>query len=130
MISFNASASSDSDGSIVSYFWTFGDGTNASGVTVDHAYTNVGTYTVTLTVTDNDGATASVSAVKTVLSRPPVASFTESATTVYTGDVIYFNASTSYDPDGTIVSYFWTFGDGTNATGILVSHAYTNNGVY
>jgi len=130
VIHFNASTSYDPDGFIVSYFWTFGDGTNATGVTADHTYPNVGTYTVTLTVTDNDGATASTSAVKTVLSRPPVASFTESTTTVLTGEFIYFNASTSYDPDGTIVSYFWTFGDGTNASGVSVSHAYVNNGIY
>ena len=130
VIRFNASVSYDPDGSVVSYFWDFGDGTNASGVIVDHAYTNVGTYTVTLTVTDNDGATASTTAVKTVLSRPPVASFIESATTVYTDDVINFNASISYDPDGVIVSHFWIFGDGTNATGVIVSHAYADNGTY
>jgi len=130
IIYFNASASYDPDDWIVSYFWDFGDGANATGVAVDHAYTNVGTYTVTLTITDNDGSTASMTAVKNVLSRPPVASFTESATTVYTGEVIYFNASASYDPDGSVVSYFWTFGDGANATGVDVSHAYSNNGLY
>ena len=50
---FNASASSD-DGYIVEYFWDFGDGTNATGVTTTHAYTAAGSYTVTLTVTDDD----------------------------------------------------------------------------
>jgi PKD repeat protein len=129
VVYFNASASYDPDGSIVSYFWTFGDGKNASGVTVSNSYANVGTYAVTLTVTDNDGSTASAMTVETVLDRPPVASFTESAATVYTRDVIYFNASASYDPDGVIVSCFWTFGDGTNATGLFVSHAYVDNGM-
>jgi len=130
IIYFNASASYDSDGVIVSYFWTFGDGTNATGATVEHAYADDGVYTATLTVTDDDGAIATASAIKTVLNRPPIASFTESATTVYTGEIIYFNATSSYDPDGTIVSYFWTFGDGTNASGITVDHAYVDNGVY
>jgi len=130
VIHFNASASYDSDGSIVGYFWDFGDGTNATGMVVDHAYTNLGTYTVTLTVKDNDGATGTATATKTVVNRPPVALFTESSTTAYTGEAIYFNASSSYDPDGVIVSYFWTFGDGTNATGVTVNHAYAENGTY
>jgi len=131
IITFNASSSYDPDGAIVSYFWDFGDGTNATGIVVEHAYTNDGNYTVTLTVTDDDGAFTSTSAVKTILwNDPPVAVFTESNETAYTGEIIYFNASSSYDPDGTIVSYFWDFGDGTNATGVTVEHSYTENGTY
>lgn len=61
---------------------------------------------------------------------PPVASFTGSSTSVFTAVVIHFNASASYDPDGYIMSYFWDFGDGTNATGVLVNHAYTSPGIY
>ena len=129
-ITFNASASYDPDGSITSYFWDFGDGTNSTGSIIDHAYADDGVYTVTLTVTDDDGATASTSSTKTALNRPPVASFTESAETVSLGEVITFDASASYDPDGTIVSYFWDFGDGTNVTGIIVDHAYTVGGNY
>ena len=130
IIHFNASESFDPDGYIASYFWDFGDGTNATGVIIVHSYADNGTYIVTLTVTDDDGATASTSAIKTVLNRAPVASFTESATTVLTNESIDFDASRSYDSDGTIVSFFWDFGDNTNATGVSVSHAYTNNGVY
>ncbi len=57
--SFDASSSSDPDGSIVSYAWTFGDGTTGSGVTTSRTYVAAGTYNVTLTVTDNEGATGS-----------------------------------------------------------------------
>jgi len=131
VIHFDASDSSDPDGSIVSYFWNFGDGTNMSGVVVDHAYADDGIYLVTLTVTDNDDASASATVTKTVLNRPPFAIFTESAEIVLTGEVIYFDASGSFDPDGYIVSYFWDFGDGiTNATGVTVEHSYAGREIY
>jgi len=55
----NGSNSFDPDGVIVSYYWDFDDGTNTTEInaTTTHQYTDVGLYTVTLTVTDNDGAT-------------------------------------------------------------------------
>jgi PKD repeat protein len=129
-ISFDASDSSDPDGYIVDYSWDFGDGAKGTGVSVQHAYSQDGTYTVTLTVTDNDGATDTAKATKTVNNRSPIASFTESAETVSSGESIHFDASESHDPDGTIVSYSWDFGDGNTATGVEVDHAYEDDGVY
>lgn len=55
-IDFNASASRDADGKIVSYSWQFSDGENASGLTVSHRFEAAGKYVVKLTVTDNQGA--------------------------------------------------------------------------
>ena len=52
-LTFDASSSFKQNGTIVSYFWDFGDGTNATEVTVDHSYRKNGVYTVKLTVTDN-----------------------------------------------------------------------------
>jgi len=60
-ISFDASASRDPDGSITQYSWSFGDGGAGTGKTVTHNYKTYGTFTVNLTVTDNKGATASLS---------------------------------------------------------------------
>ena len=59
VLHFNGSNSTDSDGNIVSYFWRFGDGSNATGIAPMHNYTAAGTYTVNLTVTDNGGLTES-----------------------------------------------------------------------
>lgn len=64
--SFDATGSSDSDGTISTYSWDFGDGNTASGPTTSHSYAAAGDYTVALTVTDNDGATDSQSQVVTV----------------------------------------------------------------
>ncbi|MEO0896553.1 MAG: PKD domain-containing protein [Bacteroidota bacterium] len=58
-VEFNASSSEDPDGSIASYSWDFGDGSTGSGRTTDHSYALAGTYTVSLTVKDNDGASRS-----------------------------------------------------------------------
>ncbi|WP_158683983.1 S8 family serine peptidase [Pseudoalteromonas sp. T1lg10] len=63
---FDASLSSDSDGSISSYSWDFGDGSTASGQATSHNYSADGSYNVTLTVTDNDGASDSSTQVVTV----------------------------------------------------------------
>jgi hypothetical protein len=57
LVSVDATCSSDPDGSIVSYHWDFGDGDGGSGVATDHWY-NYGSYTITLTVTDNHGLTS------------------------------------------------------------------------
>ena len=60
----DGSASSDADGTIAGYAWTWGDGTpDGSGVAAGHTYAASGTYTITLTVTDNGGATGSTSQV-------------------------------------------------------------------
>jgi alpha-tubulin suppressor-like RCC1 family protein len=71
--SFDASASSDPDGSIVSYAWTFGDGSTGTGAATTRSYTAPGTYTVTLTVTDDDGATDTATAAVTAVITPSVA---------------------------------------------------------
>jgi hypothetical protein len=65
--SFNGGGSSDPDGSVKKWAWTFGDGTSGSGVSPTKTYSLPGTYTVRLTVTDNNGATASSSRSITVL---------------------------------------------------------------
>ncbi|MBA3852842.1 MAG: hypothetical protein C0503_00415 [Gemmatimonas sp.] len=70
-ITFDASASVDPNGSIVSYAWDFGDGTTGSGVAPQHEYETFGTYTVQLVTTDNDGLVDTVSAEISVAQATP-----------------------------------------------------------
>lgn len=70
-VSVNGSGSTDSDGTIASYTWNFGDSATATGATASHTYAAAGSYTVTLTVTDNGGATGTTSHAVTVGTSPP-----------------------------------------------------------
>lgn len=126
---FNASVSQDPDGSIVSYTWEFGDGTAGSGITAYHAYASEATFTVWLTVTDDDGATTTTTRTVSVgapVNQPPTAAFTVSPSSGSPGTWFAFNASGSQDTDGSIVSYAWNFGDGATDTGITSHHTYAS----
>jgi PKD repeat protein len=129
--SFDGTASTDPDGSVASYSWDFGDGSTAgSGESASHAYATAGTYTVTLTVTDSAGLTASVSRQVTV-DEPPTAAFAMITPTPVPRRATAFNASASIDPDGSIGSYSWDFGDGSApGSGAIASHTYAVPGAY
>jgi PKD repeat protein len=127
-VAFNASSSSDIDGRIVRYEWSFGDGATARGVQVEHVFADDGEYTVALSVQDNRGAEATATAVIEVLNPPPVAQFSYTPQEPIVGQVIRFSASTSYDPAAlvpkTVTAYHWDFGDGNETTGVIVEHVY------
>jgi len=128
-LQFDASGSSDPDGRIVRYTWSFGDGSSGSGATVAHTYTSQGTYTVRLTVRDDEGAEDQTSRTVTISNRPPWANFSFSPTDPVEG-AVRFDASASSDPDGTIEGYEWDFGDGSTGSGIVATHTYTEAGTY
>ncbi|MEL7160647.1 MAG: PKD domain-containing protein, partial [Bacteroidota bacterium] len=88
-ISFDASGSTDSDGTITAYNWSFGDGETGSGETPSHDFLTAGEYTVSLTVTDEDGATsAEVTETITVTEAPPADfSYIEDFDTYGTGNL-------------------------------------------
>ena len=69
-IAFNASSSSDSDGSIISYAWDFKDGSTGSGETISHTFSSTGSYNVKLTVTDNEEATDTTTQTITATETP------------------------------------------------------------
>ena len=131
LASFDASASSDSDGTITSYRWNFGDGTSqtTAGPRTFHVFHRSGTWAVVLTVTDDGAGTSLTRHAVTVTDRPLTASFAASRT-VTAGLAARFDASGSSDPDGTITRYLWDFGDGARQTtaGPSVTHTYRRGG--
>jgi len=131
VVAFNGAASTDSDGTIATYAWTFGDGKTGTGATASNTYAAAGTYTATLTVTDNRGATGTTTRTITVNpNTPPLASFTATPGAGRAPLVVAFDGTGSSDGDGTIASYQWDFGDGKAATGVTASNTYATAGTF
>jgi PKD repeat protein len=131
-VTFDASLSTDRDGSIVSYAWNFGDGSQGSGPVVKHEYAQAGSYTVTLTVTDDRSQSASTSKTVTVVLTPaPKAEFVVSPSSPAVNEKVFFNAAASAAAIGrTIVRYDWDYGQGRQDSGQLVWHVYSQAGEY
>jgi PKD repeat protein len=127
-----ASTSTDAaPGTITTYTWAFGDGATSNLKNPSHSYTvSAATeFTVTLTVTDNEGATAVANKAVTVnpvpsSNIPPTASFTSWC---YGESCIFTSTSTDPAP-GTIASYAWTFGDGGTEDYRKPWHVYSISG--
>jgi len=125
-VHFDGSLSADLDGEISIYHWDFGDGTveqEQEQDYIDHEFSTTGEYPVTLTVTDNNEQTAQISQTVRVTAAP-VANFKLLDPSPQWDTKVRFDASLSSDPDGSIVSYQWDFGDGTTGEGINVSHEF------
>ena len=130
-VTFNAAGSSDPDGSIASYAWTFGDNTAATGVSPTKTWSTAGTFTVTLTVTDNQGATATRSATVTIAgATPPIgATPVARANGPYTAQVgSAFTLSSTGSANATTFS--WSLGDGRTVSGPSPSVTYATPGTY
>jgi PKD repeat protein len=124
-VAVSGSLSTDSDGSIVSYMWDFGDGLSGTGMDAVHSYATAGDKTITLTVTDNDGLSGSASTLVSLVAPPddpPVAAFTYVVNA--DGVTVSVDGSGSSDDNG-IVSYAWNWGDGTSSTGMTATHTYS-----
>ena len=130
-ISFDASASTDPNKSVLTYAWNFGDGSQGSGSTVKHSYAKAGKYTVTLTLSDGYKQTAAATTTATITNpaQPPLAN----AGGPYNGfatQSIAFTSAGSSDPNGLSLSYAWSFGDGATSPVANPSHAYSKPGTY
>ncbi|MFK8023816.1 MAG: PKD domain-containing protein, partial [Ilumatobacter sp.] len=125
---YDASGSTDTDGTVDVYAWTFGDGGTSDQAVGVYTYAAGGEYTISLTVTDDDGATNTVTQlINPMANNDPVAAVGLPACTLLECD---FSGADSSDPDGDVLSYAWDFGDGTGGVGETVTHAFAAAGTY
>lgn len=135
LVNFDGSGSTASDGSTINrYQWDFNyDGIwDAEGTTTSFTYNTAGTYIVQLKVTDGLGETDTDTRTVYVSTIQPEAGFVYSPDDYphpTTLDTIQFT-DTSNDPDGTIASWYWSFGDWTTSTENNPTHSYTTGGTY
>jgi PKD repeat protein len=124
-VSFDSAGSVDADGTIATYAWDFGDGSPVEhGATASHSY-GPGTFTATLTVTDDDGASVTASTtIHSTVNIVPVAQAAVTPASSLAPAAVTFSSSGSTDPDGTIVSYAWDFGDGNSSSDPNPTHTY------
>ena len=124
----NFTDTSADDGTITAWHWSFGDGAESGDQNPTHSYANGGDFTVTLTVTDNDGLTGSIS--KTVSVSGPAAAFTFSPVAPTTQDPVQFTDLSTVPSGTTIASWTWNFGDGKTSGDQNPVHTFAEPGTY
>ena len=142
-VNFNGSGSTDPDAravgpALVTYTWDFGAGAEADGQNPSHAYATPGSYTVTLTVTDQCNGTAS-DTLTVQVNNPPVQNQPPTANagpnqSAAVNTIVTLNGVKSKDLDGQVTAYWWNYGDGQSTGGYqsqaIITHAYTKPGAY
>jgi PKD repeat protein len=124
-------ASTDEDGSIAGRSWRFGDGGTSEATNPSHTYAGPGSYTVSLTVSDGDGATDESSDQVNVTVPPPQPNEAPQADfDVHCSRLTCTFVDKSKDDDGVIVSWQWSFGDGASSSERNPVHTYGEEGKY
>lgn len=126
---YNFTSSASSIDGIASYAWDFGDGATASGAGLtspSHAYSTVGTYTVTLTITTTGGCQESATIVGGIkVGNPPAVTFTATPLNTCPGNPISFTGVSA-----TADTWLWDFGDGSTDGNNPTTHAYSDDGTF
>ena len=135
-VTFSSAGSSDPEGATLSYSWSFGDGGTSTAANPSYTYSSAGVYTAQLNVSDGTNTVPAtpitITATNTVVStnRPPVAVAAASTNAGTVPLTVNFSSAGSSDPDGTAVTFSWTFGDNTTSTLANPSHTYVSAGTY
>lgn len=132
-VNLSSLGSHDPDGTIVSYDWELGDGNSTMSPNPTHVYTNPGTYEALLIVTDDDGLSANETVTIVATTPPniaPIAVATAEPVSGYVPVTVAFSSAGSYDPDGSLVEFFWDFADGETSSNSTPIHTYTTPGAY
>jgi PKD repeat protein len=135
LVQFNASASTDEGLPCVdscSFFWDFGGEATASGRVVTYRFRAGGSYVVVLTVTDSQGAFETTRQIVNVSANNLPAVAVVASGDFRVGRPVRFAAAATVAPNHRIVSYEWSFGDGSTetTTAPTAQHTYTSNGLY
>jgi PKD repeat protein len=131
-VTFFAVGSYDPDGSLGNFEWHFDDGGSYFGAIAFNTFTTPGIHHATLTVYDGRGGSGT-DAVAVVVQAPNATPVIVMSATPMSGDSplnVAFSSVGTHDPDGTIVSYAWDFGDGGTSSEANPSHVYTSANLY